>query len=78
MEDNKKRVQNLYFYTIQLAQELQENDYARRLAWRKKILQFNVNDAHLDNKLMISDEDYFDLSGFVNIHNNMLWRVENP
>ncbi|PNF36342.1 hypothetical protein B7P43_G00512 [Cryptotermes secundus] len=64
-------------YRLQLLQQINPEDYGRRLEFCVT-MQEAVEDEDFAAKLIFSNEAIFHLSGKVNHHNVRLWGTENP
>jgi hypothetical protein len=64
-------------YQIQVAQELSERDNVSRLQFCKESLDLAKNNSDTENKLLISDEAHFHVSGCVNEYNCRYWSPNN-
>ena len=65
-------------YKLQIVQELKENDHQLRIEFCQQIMT-NINkDNEFLDKLWISDEAYFHLTGYVNMQNHHYWADSNP
>lgn len=76
-----KNLKHLKFhpYKIHLHQELNEDDFDRRLEFSELMMErINQNPNFLSSLLVFSDEATFQLSGKVNRHNFRYWSDENP
>lgn len=65
-------------YKLQIVQELKPNDHVMRQQFCELMLQKLNEDEGFINKLWMSDEAHFHLSGFVNKQNFRYWAQENP
>jgi hypothetical protein len=65
-------------YKIQTAQVLKDVDHANRLAFCQKLLNIINENQDLVLNLLMRDEAYFHLSGFVNKQNFRYWSSETP
>lgn len=65
-------------YKLQIVQELKPNDHVMRQQFCECMLQKINEDEEFTNKLWMSDEAHFHLSGFVNKQNFRYWAQENP
>lgn len=65
-------------YKLQIVQELKENDHQLRLEFCQQIMT-NINeDNEFLDKLWMSDEAHFHLTGYVNKQNYRYWADRNP
>ena len=65
-------------YKLQIVQELKENDHQLRLEFCQQIMT-NINeDNEFLDKLWMSDEAHFHLTGYVNKQNYRYWADSNP
>lgn len=65
-------------YKLQMVQELKENDYQLRLGFCQEMITKINNDDEFLNKLWMSDEAHFHLTGYVNKQNYRYWADTNP
>lgn len=65
-------------YKIKLVQELNEDDYDRRLEFCEEMETMINGEADLLDRICFSDESTFFLNGLVNRHNCRYWSTENP
>ncbi|PSN41601.1 hypothetical protein C0J52_17604, partial [Blattella germanica] len=65
-------------YKLQIVQELKENDYQLRLGFCQEMITKINNDDEFLNKLWMSDEAHFHLTGYVNKQNYRYWADTNP
>lgn len=66
-------------YKVQLVQELKPEDHSHRRNFVDWIQQMNENDHDfVYEKIIMSDEAHFHLSGYVNKQNSRIWGSENP
>jgi len=64
-------------YKLQIVQELKENDHQLRLEFCQQI-KTNINeDNEFLDKLWMSDEAHFHLTGYVNKQNYRYWADSN-
>jgi hypothetical protein len=64
-------------YRLQLLQALKNSDLELRASSSADLLGLMEEDG-FPEKLVFSDEETFDISGKVNIHNVRIWGTENP
>jgi len=65
-------------YKLQIVQELKENDHQLRLEFcQQTTTNINEDNEFLD-KLWMSDEDHFHLTGYVNKQNYRYWADSDP
>ena len=64
-------------YKVQVCQQLQPGDFARRTQFCEWFLQ-KLDDQHFIGGLIFSDEAHFSLSGYVNRQNLRFWAGNNP
>ena len=65
-------------YKIQLVQELQPNDLEKRLEYVMQFQDLANGDPNFLKNLIMSDEAYFHLNGFINKQNRKIRGSENP
>lgn len=65
-------------YKIHLVQELNEDDFDRRVQFCETIVEQATNDQHFLFNVCFSDECSFFLNGTVNRHNCRYWADSNP
>ena len=65
---------NLFPYKIQIVQELKPTDYETRLTFCAAFL----TQSDLTEKLIMTDEAHFNLSGFINKQNYRFWGTQQP
>lgn len=65
-------------YKVKLVQELNEDDFDRRLEFCESMTQFINNNPQLLNNICFSDECSFSLNGLVNRHNCRYWAESDP
>lgn len=65
-------------YKIHLLQELQEDDWDRRMEFCEIMMKKCDEDPNFLNSIVFSDEATFTLNGYVNRHNCRYWASENP
>ncbi|EZA49299.1 hypothetical protein X777_12384, partial [Ooceraea biroi] len=63
-------------YHFQPRQPLKETDYARRVEMARIFLQ--AEDPQFFDRVLLTDEAKFNLSGAVNVHNCIFWTGRNP
>lgn len=73
----RKRLQ-LFPYKLQMVHKLQPGDPAKRLSFCENFMAMIEEDEGLPDRIVMSDEATFHLSGKVNRHNVRIWRSENP
>ena len=64
-------------YSIQIVQQLSEEDHRRRLDFCLQLQELMSSDEHFLEKVQFSDEVTFQFSCAVNRH-NIIWGSENP
>lgn len=72
--------QDLHFhpYKIQMVQALKETDFVSRSRFSLEFLDLINEDEDIVNRLWMSDEAHFHLSGYVNKQNFRFWSDVNP
>ena len=65
-------------YKIHLVQELNEDDFDRRVEFTEIIMNRIQQDGNFINRILFSDESTFCLNGHVNRHNCRYWSDTNP
>ena len=68
---------NFYPYKIAIVQELSDRDKANHRISSEQLLEM-LNDDGVINTVLMTDEEYFHLSGYVNKQNYRYWAPENP
>lgn len=68
----------LFPYKVQITQELRPRDHERRRDYCSAMLTKLERDPDFHQKIIMSDEAHFDLSGFVNKQNSRYWGEEQP
>ena len=68
----------LHPYHPHLIHALSEDDFDRRVEFAETWLRMLHNDPQLERHIVWSDETKFHVSGSVNRHNAVYWRLENP
>jgi hypothetical protein len=63
-------------YKLAIVQEVNENDYPKRLEFAQTML--NIFEEHEDLLVVMSDEAHFHLNGAVSKQNCRYWASENP
>jgi len=66
-----------YPYKIQLVQNIDQNDFEKRLQFAHSFLEIFQDEDKICS-LMMTDEAHFHLNGFVNKQNFRFWGGENP
>ena len=76
----RRMLKELHFhpYKIQVVQALLPRDAGIRVDFCERFGRMIDEDPDILNRLMISDEAHFHLSGFVNKQNFRYWATENP
>jgi len=69
---------HFYPYKIQITHALHERDYVNRVNFCQTFLQLINQNQEPVNNLLMSDEAYFNLSGFVKKQNFRYWSATNP
>ena len=65
-------------YKVKLVQELNEDDFDRRLEFAELMMNRIDDRPNFLNEIVFSDEATFQLNGNVNRHNCRFWASENP
>lgn len=65
-------------YKIELHQELNEDDFDRRIQFCEQMLQKIQQNAEFISMICFSDEATFNLHGTINRHNSRYWSNQNP
>ncbi|EZA49482.1 hypothetical protein X777_12276 [Ooceraea biroi] len=65
-------------YNIHLVQELNEDDFDRRLQFCELMMERADAEPDFSNHVVFSDEATFQLNGYVNRHNCRFWSDTNP
>jgi len=65
-------------YSIQMVQQLSDEDYRRRLDLCLQLQDLMSSDDHLLKKVQFSDEATYHVSGAVDCHNVKIWGSEYP
>ena len=65
-------------YKLQIVQELKENDHQLRLEFCQQITTNIKEDNEFLDKLWMSDEAHFHVTGYVNKQNYRYWADSNP
>ena len=73
-----KKYLHLFPYKIQLVQELLPRDHNQRLKYSNAILNLARDIDNFSEKMIMSDEAHFHLSGHVNKQNSRFWGSGNP
>ena len=69
---------NFFPYKIQVTHALHERDYVKRVNFCQTFLRLINGNQEIVNSLLMSDEAYLHLSGFVNEQNFHYWSAPNP
>lgn len=72
------KINKFHPYQMQICQELQEDDFDRRIQFCEEMSQLIQGNGDLIKNICFSDECTFQLRGFVNKHNCRYWADENP
>lgn len=72
--------QDLYMfpYKVQLTQRLLETDKPRRLAYANNVSRMKEAEPDFWERILMTDEAHFTLSGAVNKQNCRMWGTDNP
>lgn len=70
--------QLLYPFKSQKVQELQPEDYAKRLEFSRWVLHKEVDSPNFLRNVLFTDETSFTREGIFNFKNNHVWGQENP
>lgn len=65
-------------YHIQKVQSLLSRDYAPRVQFCRRMLEFYREDPNFFDKVLWSDESACRKDGYINLHNLHSWRTANP
>jgi hypothetical protein len=69
---------HLHAYKIQLTQEFKPTDHVQRREFVNWVLENQKVDCNFSKKIIFSDEAHFQLDGYVNTRNCLIWGPENP
>ena len=73
-----KKDLHLFPYKIQLVQKLLSRDHNQRLKYSSVILNLAREIDNFSEKMIMSDEAHFHLSGYVNKQNSRFWGSKSP
>lgn len=65
-------------YIPRLVQELNEDDFDRRIEYCETFLSLLETEPDLIHHIIWSDEALFKLNGHINRHNSVYWAIQNP
>lgn len=68
----------MFPYKVQSVHQLLPTDRNSRVTYAQTIINLNDEEDNFSDKLIMSDEAHFHLSGYVNKQNYRFWGTENP